>query len=103
MVPLGAVLTRPVNNTDTLRPRPVALNNGPFLFSLSPQQAVHSASTMEPNISYDSDNKTPQEIRNDFIFLTDTFDPKYVINAIASQLNTDQLAELIDDFNMGRI
>tara|TARA_X000000950_G_C13819694_1_gene621350 strand:- start:900 stop:1082 length:183 start_codon:yes stop_codon:yes gene_type:complete len=58
---------------------------------------------MEPNISYDSDNKTPQEIRNDFIFLTDTFDPKYVINAIASQLNTDQLAELIDDFNMGRI
>ena len=58
---------------------------------------------MEPNISYDSDNKTPQEIRNDFIFLADTFDPKYVIKAIASQLNTDQLAELIDDFNMGRI
>ena len=58
---------------------------------------------MEPNTPYISDTKTPQEIRNDFVFLTDTFDPKYVINAIASQLTTDQLADLIDDFNMGRI
>ncbi len=58
---------------------------------------------MEPNTSYISDTKTPQEIRNDFLFLTDTFDSKYVINAIATQLNTDQLADLIDDFNMGRI
>ena len=58
---------------------------------------------MEPNISYDSDNKTPQEIRDDFIFLMDTFDHKYVINAISVWLTTDKLAELIDDFNMGRI
>ncbi len=58
---------------------------------------------MELNASYDSVGKHPQEIRNDFIELSDYRSPEALLKAIASQFNTDLLAEFIDDFSMGRI
>ncbi len=58
---------------------------------------------MEFNAPYESTDKHPQEIRNDFLSLTETCDANYLFKAVASQFNTDQLAEFIDDFSMGRI
>ena len=55
------------------------------------------------NEPYQSEGLTPQQIRNDAHRLFYIMEHKDLVNLFSTYLNTDQLAELIDDKLMGRV
>jgi len=59
----------------------------------------------EPESSYNAADLTPQDIREDFLMLTETagYDPDKLLEALGCWLPADTLAEFMDDLAMARI
>ena len=54
---------------------------------------------VQPNEPYESEDLTPQQIRNDFAELVeDSCDPDRILRSLAGHLSASDLAEFMDDY-----